>query len=203
MKSQIFRGVILVLTFMFVMLITGCGNDRYIVTNKKADNEMSQAIYDQLGKRMCYHNSSFNKNEEISYYFYIVNDYKDENLLEEMANTVNEKLKENDIKTRICLVIWEVIPGGTRTMVCLSNYYENDSVYESYETLQCLKIWGAESGYETYNKVSAYENLMDIKALIVEKRINKIWEEEGIDWYEVWPDLEHYDIFNEYGTSGD
>ncbi len=146
---------------------------------------------------MCYQNSSFNKNEEILYYFYIVNDYKDENLLEDMANTVNEKLKENDINTRICLVIWEVIPGGTRTMVCLSNYYENDSEYESYETLQCLEIRGAESGYETYNKVSAYENLKDIKALSVKKKINKIWKDEGIDWYEVWPDLEHYEVLED------
>ena len=50
--------------------MTGCGNDRYNVANKQADNEVSQAIYDRLGKKMCYQNSSFNKNEEILYYFY-------------------------------------------------------------------------------------------------------------------------------------
>lgn len=203
MKSQISRSIILVLIFLFVMSITGCGNDRYIVTNKKADDEISQAIYDQLGKKMCYQNSSFNKNEEVLYYFYIVNDYKDENLLVDMANTVNEKLKEDDISSRICLVIWEVIPGGTRTMACLSNYYEDDAGYESYETLQCLEIRGAECGYKTYNEVSAYVNLKNIKSVIVEKGIDKRLEEQEIDWYEIWPDLEHYDIFNEYESSGD
>lgn len=197
MKSQISRGIIVVFLLLFAMSIVGCGNDRYVVTNKKADDAMSQAIYDQLGEKICYQNSSFNKAEEVLYYFYVVNDYKDENLLVDMANTVNKRLKEDDISERICFVIWEVIPGGTRTMVCLSNYYENDSEYESYETLQCLEIRGAENGYENYNKVSAYDNLKNIKALIVEKRINKVWEDEGIDWYEIWPDLEYYEVLEE------
>ncbi|MDE6213909.1 MAG: hypothetical protein K2M70_10600, partial [Lachnospiraceae bacterium] len=87
MKSQISRGIILILIFLLVISITGCGNDRYIVTNKKADDEISQAIYDQLGKKMCYQNSSYNKNEEVLYYFYILNDFKDENLLVDMSNT--------------------------------------------------------------------------------------------------------------------
>lgn len=94
-------------------------------------------------------------------------------------------------------MIWEVIPGGTRTIVCLSNYCENDSEYESYETLQCLDIRGAHEENELYNEVSTYENLKDIKALILEIDINESMEEEGVDWYEIWPDLEHIDIYNE------
>ena len=52
MNSQISRPILLVLILLIVMSITGCGNDRYIVTNKKADDEISQAIYDQLRKKM-------------------------------------------------------------------------------------------------------------------------------------------------------
>lgn len=52
MKSQICRGLILVFIFLFVMTITGCGNGRYIVTNNKADDIISQAIYDQLGENV-------------------------------------------------------------------------------------------------------------------------------------------------------
>ncbi len=51
MKSQISRGAILIIIFMFAILMTGCGNDRYNVANKQADNEVSQAIYDRLGKK--------------------------------------------------------------------------------------------------------------------------------------------------------
>ena len=199
MKSHISRITILVLIFFFVISITGCGNDRYIVTNKNADDEISQAVYDQLGKKMCYQNSSFNKNEEVLYYFYIVNDYKDENLLVDMANTVNEKLKEDDINERICFVIWGM---GPHTIATLSNYYENGVGYESYETLQRLEIWGAYVPHEKYNEVSTFEKLKDIKAVVVEEKINKRLEEQGIDWYEIWPDLEHYDIFYGYNRPG-
>ncbi len=82
-------------------------------------------------------------------------------------------------------------------MACLSNYYEDDTGYESYETLQCLEVRGAHGEYKRYNEVSAYENLKNIKAVIVEKGINKSLEEQEIDWYEIWPDLEHYRIFEE------
>lgn len=203
MKKHISSSIISAFIFLLAMVLTGCGNGRYIITNKKADDEISQAIYDQLGTKVCYHSSSLNENEEVLYYFYIVSDYKDGNLLIDMVETVNEKLKEDSINSRICLVIWEVIPGGTRTMICLSNYYKNDSDYESYETLQCLDIRGAHGKYKLYNEVSTYENLKDIKALLIDKRINKTLEEEGIDWYEIWPNLEHYDIFDEYARSED
>ena len=45
-------------------------------------------------------------------------------------------------------------------------------------------------------RVSAYENFKDIKVLILEVDINERMEEEGVDWYEIWPDLEHFDIYN-------
>ena len=198
MKSQISRIITLFLVLGYMIMVTGCRSfGTYVVKNERADDKISQVIYDQLGTKMCYHDRYLNTEEQVQYYFYIVNDYEDENLLVDMAETVNNKLKEDRIHSRICLVIWEVIPGGTRTMVCLSNYYENDSEYESYETLQCLDIRGTHGEDELYNEVSTYENLKDIKALILEVDINESMEEEGVDWYEIWPDLEHFDIYNE------
>ena len=177
-------------------MAAGCGDGHYTPINKNPDDRISQVIYDQLGTKLYYDGSSFDEYNEIMYYHYVINDYEDENLLIDTAETVNEMLKKYSINSRICIVIREIVPGGTRPTVCLSNYYENDSEYESYETLQCLDIWGAEGGYERYNEVSIYENLKDIKALTLEVDINRSFEEEGIDWYEIWPDLEHYDIYN-------
>lgn len=195
MKSKIFRFIALI--FVFLIIVTGCGDGRYTPINKEADDRISQVIYDQLGTKLYYDGSSFDKRNEILYSHYVIIDYEDENLLIDTAETVNEMLKKYSINSRICLVIREIVPGGTSSAVCLSNYYENDSEYESYETLQCLEIRGAEGEYKIYNEASTYENLKDIKALILEVDINKSFEEEGVDWYEIWPDLEHYDIYNE------
>ena len=197
MNRQFFRFITLFLTLGLSIMAAGCGDGRYTPINKEADDRISQVIYDQLGTKLYYRGSSFDKRNEILYSHYVIVDYEDENLLIDTAETVNEMLKKYSINSRICLVIREIIPGGTSSAVCLSNYYENDSEYESYETLQCLDIRGSEGGYERYNEVSTYENLKDIKALILEKRINKSFEEEGVDWYEIWPDLEHFDIYNE------
>lgn len=196
MNRRIFRFVTLFIVFGLSIMATGCGDGSYTAINKNADDRISQVIYDQLGTKLYYQGSSFDKNNEIMYYHYVINDYEDENLLIDTAETVNEMLKKYSIISRICIVIHEIVPGGTRSMICLSNYYEEDCEYESYETLQCLDIWGSEGGYERYNEVSTYENLKDIKALTLEVDINRSFEEEEIDWYGIWPDLEHYDIYN-------
>ncbi len=46
------------------------------------------------------------------------------------------------------------------------------------------------------NEVSTYINLPDIKNLTVTEKIVQFAEDEGIDWYEIWPDLEHYEVFD-------
>lgn len=51
--------------------------------------------------------------------------------------------------------------------------------------------------YSPFDKLSTYINLPDIKSLAVSKKIAQIAEEEGIDWYEIWPDLEHYRVFED------
>ena len=196
MNRKIFRFITLFFVFGLSIMVAGCGDGSYTAKNKNADDRISRVIYDQLGTELYYEGSSFDDINEIMYYHYVINDYEDENLLIDTAETVNEMLEKYSINSKICIVIREIIPTGTRSMVCLSNYYENDSEYESYETLQCLDIRGSEGGYERYNEVSTYENLEDIKVLILEVGINKSFEEEGVDWYEIWPDLEHYDIYD-------
>ncbi len=126
MNRQFFRFKTLLLVIGLSIMAAGCGDGRYTPINKEADDRISQVIYDQLGTKLYYQGSSFDKNNEIMYYHYVINDYEDENLLIDTAETVNEMLKKYSIISRICIVIHEIVPGGTRSMVCLSNYYEND-----------------------------------------------------------------------------
>ena len=45
-----------------------------------------------------------------------------------------------------------------------------------------------------YDKQSININLPDIKSLVVSEKIARSAEKEGIDWYEIWPDLEYYKV---------
>ena len=48
--------------------------------------------------------------------------------------------------------------------------------------------------YISYNKAVTYINLPDIKRLCISKEIAHDAEENGIDWYEIWPDLEYFEV---------
>ena len=121
MNRHISRPFTLFLLFCFAIMVTGCGNNRMTIINKEPDDNISQAVYKQLGTKMCYEGSSYDKDEEILYYHYVVNDYEDENLLVDIVDIINEKMIEENITSRICLVIREVIAGVTRTSVSLYN----------------------------------------------------------------------------------
>lgn len=97
------------------------------------------------------------------------------------------------------MAVREEMPGGLETVVSLYNYFEDEGRYERYEFFQCLDISGTERSNKgdasPYNKASTYINLPDIKRLVVTEKIAENAEEEGIDWYEVWTDLEYYEVY--------
>lgn len=116
-----------------------------------------------------------------------------------MVEAINAVMKEKEMSEKINLGIREKIPGGgTEGVVSLSNYYENEDGCGKYKFLQSLYICGTEDSTKgdasPYNKVATYINLPDIKRLVVSKKIAQNAEEEGIDWYEIWPDLEYFEV---------
>ena len=201
MKNRMAKICTLIFTLLLVMIVTGCGDVFVLQSNQRPNDDISKAIYKAVGRRkVYYHAKEYSNSGEIAWYEYTVQDYKDENVLANMVEAVNAVLEEKEMTDKICLAIWERIPGGYETVASISNYCEIEDGYETYESLQNLYIRGSEdfNRNSLYNNPSTYFNLPDIKSLVVRKNIAKIAEEEEIDWYEIWPDLEHYDIYDEY-----
>ena len=200
MKKRMPKIYTLILLLLSSMIVAGCGEGFRADVNKRPDDDISEAIYEAVGRKKVYYYSKRSDNsEKIVFYEYLVHDYEDENVLTDMVEAVNEVREKENIENKISLVIREKIPGGVEAVASLRNYYEGENGCEQYEMLQCLYITGTEHSFRRqqgspYDKISTYINLPDIKSLVVSEKIAKTAEEEGIDWYEIWPDLEYYEV---------
>lgn len=181
------------LVFILAISVTGCG--RYIAKNQKADDEISKAIYDKIGRK-AYYEGKEDRNWNEVWYNYLIRDKKDENLLADIVSTVNLQLEENDIDKKIVIAIWEEISGGETQIAKISNYDNGKIGNFRCQYLYYLVIRGNDiADYSSYNQASFYPVLEGIEYLEVIEKVNKNAEEEGIDWYEVFPDLKGYEVY--------
>ena len=152
------------------------------------------------GRRKVYYSGKSSVHpDDVAIYEYLVHDYKDENVLQNMVEAANADMEERETKDKLILNLREEVPGGDEAVASLRTYYEGEDGDEEYGSFQNLHIYGTElsfmSRHSPYDKLSTYINLPNIKSLAVSKKIAQKAEEEGIDWYEIWPDLEHYRVF--------
>lgn len=203
MKKQMLKIYALIFTLLLITIVTGCGEGFRTDVNKRPDDDISKAIYEAVGRKKVYYYSKRSDNpEKIVFYEYLVHDYEDENVLTDMVEAVNVVMEEKEMTVKIDLDLREKIPGGVESVASLSNYYEGENGCEQYETLQCLYISGTEHSFRRqqgspYDKITTYINLPDIKSLIVTEKIAQQAAEEEIDWYEIWPDLEYYEVLED------
>ena len=195
MKKRIAKICTSILILMLEVTAVRYGN----AALKNKDDIISKTISEAVGRKKVYYKGKQDVGPA-DMYRYVVLDYEDETLLKDIVEAVNAVIKEKGMTQEIRLVILKKKPIGVEMIACLCNYYSS----EKYETLQSMYIYGTElsnSKNDTlYNKASTYINLPDIKRLFVTEEIAQNAEEEGIDWYEVWPDLEYYEIFDYSGN---
>lgn len=171
---------------------------------KIADNDdIVWAIHKKVGNKVDYRMKAVSKTE-INQYYYRINDNQDKNILSDMIDAVNDELAETDISKKVALVIeeeWDIQSVSTNVLR-LSNYNENImGLYSTSDDSQCqylyyLTIYGNDGSESSlYNQPSSYPALEGIEYLRVIDKVNKNAEEEGIDWYEVFPDLKGYEVY--------
>ena len=202
MKKPLSKICIFFLILMSVMIVTGCGEGFYIKRNKIPDDDISKAIYKAVGrKKVRYRGKESYDSGELVNYGYVVCDYEDENLLANMVEAANAVMEENKMTGKKVLYLWGERTGGYSSLVSIRNYYEGEDGYEQYGSFQALYIYGTSPHMDQqetlYDKISTYINLTDIKSLGITEKIAQSAEEEGIDWYEIWPDLEHYKVWED------
>lgn len=188
----------LLIAFRVFVIVIGCLLIAFRSYEKKhkPDDMISEAIYEAVGdKKVRYCGKEYFKSGEIALYEYEIRDHEDEKLLTDMVQAANAVMKEEALKEKMVLAIREeFVSGAYRTSIWICNYYEDKDGYGQYEFLQDLSIRGTVFDSSSYNKAATYINLPDIKRLYVTEKVAKDAEENGIDWYEIWPDLEYFEV---------
>lgn len=154
-------------------------------------DSVAWAVHKKVGNKVHYEGKKREEENEVLY-VYLLQDSQDENLLAEMVDAVNEKLEKKDAQKKVGLIIREEIAGGEIPVVFLYNHYNNSIRPHIYY----MEIRGSDVDvYSSYNQASSYTTLEGIEYLRVIDKVNKSAEEEGIDWYGVFPDLKGYEVY--------
>lgn len=199
MKKR-YYGIIL---FIFVILLIGLNNIiaafGMIIFGRngqkspvKADDELSKILIKEFEGELTYYGGDKNgANGRNGYGFKIEAD--DPELIERLAGLINDYLLENsNKKVNVGCSTSINMPGG---LVFGFMNYDKSGIIDD-QGIVGLYIYSSEyeSEFDNYMMPERYKNIPNIKYLEIDEVINKIATEQGVDWYEYWPDLVEVDI---------
>ena len=169
---------------------------------KMPDDDISSAVWDAVGDDLKYLGKSdrYRPIPELCYEYYITIKGNDSNKIEDVladaTSAVNITIKEEGI-TDLVSVFFYIEHGsrGPELVLHLYNYSEYELESPDLKGLEKAIISGCEDKKSEYNNPEIYSLLPNIKYLEVKERVNGRAYDQGIDWYDYWPDLESVEVF--------
>lgn len=183
---------ILLAVVLCMVYLSGCGQTTY--SDYEADDLISEAIDRVVNSDDIYYQGSHVASEDIIYYEYLIVHEK-QGQIEQIVNAVNDVLKAGTVSSKINIDCWIAVPGGASRVVNLMNYSDKSLEAPDYGTLQRLCISGQQESI--YTEPLTYTSLVNIRKLEISLEIQKKAEEDKIDWYSYWPDLESVETLSE------
>ena len=175
----------IILCVVFSILICGCGG-HVNYKNKKADDDLSKLVYETLGEDVYY--VSKRDSQGIKCYDFLLKK-EDKEVVEKFMLTIDEALSQSNEKTIVYMACQ--IPGGLECLILLTNYSDDSLDKANLDGAKEIHIrYPSISNCEIFKDPEIYTVLEDVRFLYIEKGVQDLAEEQGIDWYEVWPTLE-------------
>ena len=177
------------ISIVFVLILFGlsrmnrCGNNspnRGIPYDK-----FSRAIYREMGDDIWYYYKDKGRSGEKEYYYII--EKCDRDTITRFAKVLNDLAQEE--KKKIAIYVEVEDPYGSESVLNLKNYSNDNSEQADYERFYALSISYPDFEEELRNP-QTYTGIEGIKYLRIDSEMQKRAEEQRIDWYEIWPDLE-------------
>ena len=132
-------------------------------------------------------------------YHFVLTDYDDPELLGTIIQTFKNAIRQCAPDTRwayhgFCL--WESYanPDVKSSVISISDYnYDEHQIYDDFQHIEISGLL-TESPEVIYNHAETYLQIKDVRKLVVTPKIDKDARENGINWYEIWPELESYEV---------
>ena len=182
------RITLIIITVLLMISLVICGITLY--NNSFPDDEISREIRRKMHNDVYYMFKE--ENGDITSYYYLLHKEKRETICA-LVKTVNASIENGSNKIEIC--INSKAPHGFETSIVLRNYSDLASENADLKGLQYLAVsYPYFSNRDIYKEPMNYVEINDIRIFEIDEKVQKIAEEEEINWYEVWPELEDMKI---------
>ena len=183
-------GTCIIIAFILFGLsrMNRCGNNspnRGIPYDK-----FSRAIYREMGDDIWYYYKDKGQSGEKEYYYII--EKCDRDTITRFSKVLNDLAQEE--KKKIAIYVEVEDPYGSESVLNLKNYSNNNSEQADYERFYALSI-SYPDFEEGLRNPQTYTGIEGIKYLRIDSEMQKRAEEQGIDWYDIWPDLEDIVVY--------
>lgn len=153
-------------------------------------DKFSRAIYREMGDDIWYYYKDKGRSGEKEYYYII--EKCDRDTITRFSKVLNDLAQEE--KKKIAIYVEVEDPYGSESVLNLKNYSNNNSEQADYERFYALSI-SYPDFEEGLRNPQTYTGIEGIKYLRIDSEMQKRAEEQGIDWYEIWPDLEDIVVY--------
>ncbi|MBR3515959.1 MAG: hypothetical protein IKO10_06555 [Lachnospiraceae bacterium] len=171
---------IILLAFAVNILFAGCVDHGSY--DNKPDDEISKYIKDMVGDEFYYHDHRSTSNDVSAYDFEIMN--IEAKSIGNFVDACNNAILNESTKISFSVCVHN--PGGMATVFLVRNYSDT----KIYDGIYYLWIVDQTGIYDPVCDPELYSDVDGIKELHVDKAIQDIAENKGIDWYSYWPELE-------------
>lgn len=179
-KSKIIRLIVIISLFLCCFML-------YREHDLRPRDNLTRAVRKEMKKDLRYLLRDETSADGIVYKYEIKN--KDAETISGFVKAINGSLY--DEQGKISVYVFSEIPYGLESVFSLKNYSDRRLETADYDGLCSLYISNPNVSEDPFFlNPSTYTSIKGIKKLEINQQMQKRAEEEGIDWYAYWPDLE-------------
>lgn len=182
--------------FVIFTLLCGCGHDSY--RGIKPDDELSAYICDLMGDTFRYLGKEQQYDGATIYRYYAPYESITAENISLYMNAVSSL--SADKSEHIVFGLSSQIPGGSGGACSMKNYLElsddGEKTVLEFSEMCVYSIAYQDLSDPILTEPTTFTGVEGVRYLIVSKRMQEKAEEEGIDWYEIWPELEGVDYLS-------
>ena len=194
--SLVARGVLVIIilaavryaVILLVFWINPIGGREH---NRRPNDELSRSVKEAVGDDFYYQGKE-KYDSGVTEYQYQVKKLE-KAAITNLVNALNDTVKNEQGKITVWVGI--KIPGGLEDVLYLENFSDEGLDEADYDGMYAIHIRKPDTAHDTcFDSPSVYTEIEGIRKLTINAEMKKQAEKEGIDWYELWPDLEEVKV---------
>lgn len=161
--------------------------------NRRPNDELSRSVKEAVGDDFYYQGKEESDSGVTEYGYQVKKQEKD--ALTNLVNTLNDAVKNEQGKIRV--TVYLKFPGGIEPVFSVENFSDDGLETADYDGMYAAYILKPDINDGTiFDSPSVYTEIEGIRKLYIVPQMRTQAEKEGIDWYELWPDLEEVKIIS-------